>query len=124
MARQSGGISEAGMGLAHTFAHRRPEIGANAIGAALIHRVARRAFLENFRTLGHVGRLHQQRNGRLCRRTAFSAALCACNFKAAGFHRMVLKNLARDDCCTQCNNACCQRPSSDGVELIAIAHAR
>ena len=124
MARQSGGISETGMRLTHAFAHGRPKVRTNAIRTALIHCVARGAFFEHFSALCGVSRLHQQRNRRFSRRAAFSATLGAFNCKATGFNRVVLKNLACHDCRTQCNNACRKRPSSDGVELIAIAHAR
>lgn len=122
MARKSRRKGIARFALANFVAHCGPQIRANAVGATLVNGVAAGAFFKDFFALGRVRRLHQQRNGRFSRGATIGPAFSTRDFKAARFNRVMLENLTSHNCRTQCDNACCQCPSSDGVKL--IAHAR
>lgn len=122
MTGKSRGIGKARMCFPNAFAHCGPQVRANAVGATLVNGVAAGAFFKDFLALGRVRRLHQQRNGRFSRGATIGPAFRTRDFKAARFNRVMLENLTSHNCRTQCDNACCQCPSSDGVKL--IAHAR
>ena len=109
--------------MAMLLAHDGVEVGTDAIGTALIDRMAGHALLINGFALRHVGGGKQscQRHG--CFTAAFTAldALDHITLLALTGH-IAVDDLAEQDGTTECHDARCQHPTCDGI--VAICHMR
>ncbi len=103
------------------LADRGPEIGADAVGAALVDRVAGHAFGEHLLAGRNIGGREQRRDVRPRRGALSTLGLDTRNLIGRRLRRVGMEQLAADDASAQRDDTGKQRPARSGVETIAHA---